>query len=130
MLSRALEALAGNPSLSLPKLSEKLGISRKQAQILIKSGTGIGFCRAKKICRLCHSISLLTSGNSIKIAAMDCGYAHPENYTRAFKKHLGFSPSEFLIIDKVSKEKAGALSCPFSISVCKNRPSAVVYGET
>jgi len=102
MFLKIPKAIACNPALSLRELSNTLGVSRKQVQLFVKSQTGMEFRAVRKICRLCHSVSLLASGHSIKETALNCGYNHPGNYTRAVKKYLGVAPSELLKTTTVS----------------------------
>lgn len=44
--------------------------------------------------RLREAWELLAGGNAVKIAAVSSGYKHSPSFSRAFKRHFGFPPSQ------------------------------------
>jgi AraC-like DNA-binding protein len=116
MQLQILRMLTDDLSLTLEKLSASLGLRRKEIQLLVKNATGMSFREARKNCRLCHSVSLLESGVSVKEAAFDCGYSYPQDYSRALKKHLGISPS-VVLKRQMGEEGGGRLFLPAAHSM-------------
>lgn len=58
--------------------------------------------------RIALACKLLRKGQSVKAASARTGYTSPSAFTRAFKEHMGRSPSQWLMHEK----KGGALRQP------------------
>jgi AraC-like DNA-binding protein len=135
MLPSIIHTMVCNPLLSLDELSKKLGISRKKVQILIRSEAGTGFRRAMNVCKLSHSVRLLSSGFSVKQVAIDSGYTYPENFSRALKKHFGFLPTDTSALNSFMKTNhpvmiSNPYLCPHNNIVCDTYKLAIAFMET
>jgi AraC-like DNA-binding protein len=91
--SQIVETICSKPWMMLADLCIEHSISRKRCQYLLISEFGFGFRKIHSVCRLCHSVRMLSSGQMIKQGAYECGYRHPQNFNRAFKKYFGQPPS-------------------------------------
>jgi AraC-like DNA-binding protein len=124
--SQIVDNICSNLRMALPDLCNRLEISRKRCQHLLISEFGFGFREIRNVCRLCHSVRILSSGQDIKQSAYECGYRHAQNFNRAFKKHFGQPPSAY--------KKSGALpkmrdefSCPLSGRVLSSVANQLKY---
>jgi|SRR5690625_2420132 len=78
----------------LQDLSKKMGMSETDMQVKFKLYTGKTIIQFHREYVLKHSIHLIRKGESIKSIAYTCGYSSTAAYSKAFKKYLGYSPSE------------------------------------
>lgn len=77
-------------------LARSAGISISRLQHQFKVATGVCLSKTLVAFRLPHAASLLTSGRpQVKVAQIDAGFADAANFSHAFRKHFGVSPSDF-----------------------------------
>ncbi len=91
-----VDCISSDPSLTLSQLSTSIGSNRKSLQATIKRHTGKTFHELRSACSLCRSLRILAEQKRVKYAAIECGYRHPSNFSRAFKAFFGFYPTEYL----------------------------------
>lgn len=97
-LSKALVLIQSNYHKSefhISKLCEMLSINRATLYRLFRSTL---FCAPNEYLlnyRLEQAKKLLKLGFSVKNTAVSCGFADPFYFSRAFKKRVGFSPSDY-----------------------------------
>jgi len=82
---------------SLFELSNIVGINKNKLNQGFREMFGTSVFEYLRICRLEQGRELLKSGEkSVTEIAMDIGYAQQSNFTKAFKKHFGINPSDYL----------------------------------
>lgn len=92
LLSRCLE----NPP-SLAELAREVGLNKNKLNQGFRQQFGTSVFDHLRILRLERARTLLQSGESnVTEAAFNVGYKHHGNFTRAFKKHFGTPPQEFI----------------------------------
>lgn len=85
-----------NPELSLNLISEKFNLSSKYVSQLFKEQLGINFADFLMELRIEHAKQLLlVTSSSINEISSKVGYEIPLSFGRAFKKHVGVSPSDY-----------------------------------
>jgi len=109
--SRIINDICSNSRMTLPDLCVRSKISRKHCPHILILPLGVGFRKIRGICRLCHSVRIISSGQEIKKCAYNCGYKHVQNFNRAFKKHFGEPPSRYKYVRARPKLRS-KLSCP------------------
>lgn len=78
-------------------LADYLGISPMTLHRLFREAAGLSTGRAFLDLKMKESARMLElPGISVKAVALTLGYHHPGDFTRAFKKHFGFFPSQSL----------------------------------
>lgn len=96
---RALEAISrefGDPALNRARVAAVAGMSERQlTRIFGEQGTT--FADQLMSHRLEAAESLMMSQSDLAISAVSrrCGFTSPSHFSRAFKRHVGVSPSEF-----------------------------------
>lgn len=98
-LLKVLEYIDANPNedLSIEKLSKVAAFSKYHFQRQFSCFFGIGVYRYVQLCRLkraSYQLAFRTNCSVIEVA-LDSGYTNPESFSRAFKKCIGQTPSEF-----------------------------------
>ena len=84
------------PDFSLDRLAEELALNKSYLSSLINSLFDTGFIDLVGARRVEHSLTLLQKGLTVERAAEQSGFQSTATYRRAFKKHLGMSPVEYV----------------------------------
>lgn len=83
-------------SVNLEIISQEMFISPYYLSRLFKRIEGITFMDYLLNCRLDKAkLLLLTTNETIKVIAINCGYNEPNSFRRMFKKKIGVSPSDY-----------------------------------
>ena len=86
----------GDPDLSIDKIAGMLRISGNYLSVCYKTETGKTIHDALLDFRLQRAKKLLLDhGLSVKDAAFRCGFSQPGYFATAFRRMVGFSPSEY-----------------------------------
>jgi AraC-like DNA-binding protein len=95
-LSAVIEELASDPMarMSQLELAGRLQMERTAALRLFKAVTGQTFRRFKQWSGLQHAARQIASGELVRTAAMDAGFADTAHLTRTFRLSFGLTPSE------------------------------------
>ena len=82
---------------SLLELANIVGINKNKLNQGFRESFGTSVFDYLRICRLERGRELLKSGQkSVTEVALDVGYAQQSNFTKAFKKHFGTNPRNYL----------------------------------
>jgi len=85
-----------NPELSLNLISEKFKLNSKYVSQIFKEQLGINFADFLIELRIARAKQLLlVTSSSINEISAQVGYEIPLSFGRAFKKHVGVSPSDY-----------------------------------
>ncbi|WP_320042648.1 AraC family transcriptional regulator [uncultured Desulfobacter sp.] len=83
---------------SLPELARRAGVNKNKLNQGFRKIFGTSVFEHIRILRLERARDLLVNGNkSVTEVAYEVGYTHPENFTRAFKRHFCTSPKDHLL---------------------------------
>lgn len=83
-------------TLSLEKLSERLGLSSRQTERYLKEHYNKTFIQKKTESKMSTAALLLSDRkNNITYISEELGYSSIEHFSTAFKRYYGCSPSEF-----------------------------------
>jgi AraC-like DNA-binding protein len=95
-LITVIEDLIAEPMsrMSQGDLSDRLQMERTKALRLFKAATGQTFRRFKQWSGLQHAARKIASGELVRTAAMDAGFADTAHLTRTFRLSFGLTPSE------------------------------------
>ena len=95
-LMAAIEDLIAEPMsrMTQRELADRLQVERTKALRLFKAATGQTFRRFKQWSGLQHAARKITSGELVRTAAMDAGFADTAHLTRTFRMSFGLTPSE------------------------------------
>ncbi|MBI3199665.1 MAG: helix-turn-helix transcriptional regulator [Rhodospirillales bacterium] len=95
-LATVIEDLASDPMSRMTQfeLAERLQMERTGALRLFKAVTGQTFRRFKQWSGLQHAARQVASGELVRTAAMDAGFADTAHLTRTFRRSFGLTPSE------------------------------------
>ena len=95
-LVTVIEDLAADPMSRMTQfeLADRLQMERTQALRLFKAATGQTFRRFKQWSGLRHAARQIASGELVRTAAMDAGFADTAHLTRTFRLSFGLTPSE------------------------------------
>ncbi|WP_157637869.1 two-component regulator propeller domain-containing protein [Flexithrix dorotheae] len=86
-----------NPDFGVNEFARELGFSRTQLYRKFQALTGQSVKEFIRAYRLKYAIKLLeTKAYSISEIAYQVGFRNHPNFTRAFQKHFGYSPSDYL----------------------------------
>ncbi|MDX9957920.1 MAG: response regulator [Spirochaetia bacterium] len=86
-----------NQGITLDDLAQHLNVSPSYASRLVKHCMGTGFSECITRFRLEESKRLLLEGKlSIKEIAFNAGFASQHYFSRVFKKHTGYAPTDYL----------------------------------
>ena len=91
-----LRANLNNPP-SLPELARRAGVNKNKLNQGFRKFFGTSVFDHLRILRLERARALLENEHkSVTEVAYEVGYTHPENFTRAFKRHFCTSPKDHL----------------------------------
>jgi AraC-like DNA-binding protein len=76
------------------ELADRLQVERTRALRMFKAATGQTFRRFKQWSGLQHAARKIASGELVRTAAMDGGFADTAHLTRTFRMSFGLTPSE------------------------------------
>ena len=76
------------------ELADRLQVERTRALRMFKAATGQTFRRFKQWSGLQHAARKIASGELVRTAAMDAGFADTAHLTRTFRTSFGLTPSE------------------------------------
>jgi AraC-like DNA-binding protein len=76
------------------ELTDRLQVERTTALRLFKAATGQTFRRFKQWSGLQHAARKIASGELVRTAAMDAGFADTAHLSRTFRMSFGLTPSE------------------------------------
>lgn len=95
-LASVIEDLTSDPMsrMSQVELSDRLQMERTGALRLFKAVTGQTFRRFKQWSGLQHAARQVASGELVRTAALDAGFADTAHLTRTFRTSFGLTPSE------------------------------------
>ena len=95
-VQKALQVLLERSSCTLPELANCCRISSSRLSHLFKDRTGLSVKEYRCSSRLAVAINMLAASDmSVKEIAYHLGYRHPSSFVRAFKAHMGVSPSRY-----------------------------------
>jgi AraC-like DNA-binding protein len=75
-------------------LADRLRVERTKALRMFKAATGQTFRGFKQWSGLQHAARKIASGELVRTAAMDAGFADTAHLTRTFRASFGLTPSE------------------------------------
>jgi len=78
-------------------LASSTGASLRTLQRLFVEETGFSLKIWRQRARLIHAVALLSTGTSVTVTALDCGYRSIPAFGVAFARHFGVSPGRFLV---------------------------------
>lgn len=81
-------------NITLPELSQRLGLSVRQTQRILKQYYGVTFREKQINSRLEAAFLGLKSGKNVSEVAFEVGYSDAPSLIRAFKKRYGKTPSQ------------------------------------
>jgi AraC-like DNA-binding protein len=95
-LIAVIEDLIADPMsrMSQRQLADRLQVERTKALRMFKAATGQTFRRFKQWSGLQHAARKIASGELVRTAAMDAGFADTAHLTRTFRLSFGLTPSE------------------------------------
>ena len=95
-LVAVIEDLIAEPMsrMSQRALADRLQMERSKALRLFKATTGQTFRRFKQWSALQHAARKIASGELVRTAAMDAGFADTAHLSRTFRLSFGLTPSE------------------------------------
>lgn len=95
-LASVIEDLAADPMSRMTQsaLAGRLRMERTQALRLFKAATGQTFRKFKRWSGLRRAARLIASGDLVRTAALDGGFADTAHLTRTFRLSFGLTPSE------------------------------------
>ncbi len=95
-LATVIEGLIADPMsrMTQVELASRLQMERTGALRLFKAVTGQTFRRFKQWSGLRHAAGQIASGELVRTAAMDAGFADTAHLTRTFRLSFGLTPSE------------------------------------
>lgn len=101
--SRSLAEMAKNyiqlnfsKDLDMTMVANRVSVSYSYFSKLFKEKVGLSFSEYLTKVRMEKALSLLNDpNNKISDIAQTIGYQNPKNFTRAFGKHFGFSPTDY-----------------------------------
>ncbi len=80
---------------TLAGLGAAVGAAERTLARLFRNETGMTFSQWRTQLRLHHSLTLLASGASVTMAAVNCGYSGPSGFIQAFRNAFGVTPGEY-----------------------------------
>ncbi len=101
-----IRQLSRNPSLPVNKLVDKTGYSRKHLVQIFKEEAGMTIKRYQKINRMYRVLKYIQTEHPTSWAKLACdfGFYDQSHFIRDFKRHTGYTPTEY--IQPVPSQKA------------------------
>ena len=96
-VSKLVDENIDNSHFCIQDVTTSLGISRSLLHVKMKSllNTSMGdFIKKRRLEKACQ---LLRSGKNVSETAYMTGFSDPNYFSKAFKKHFGKSPTEYII---------------------------------
>lgn len=85
-------------TVTIEGLSQNLGVSKNALMKVFKADTGKSIMEYFTLQKVQFAQKLIVEGNlSFRTISEKLGFASPEYFSRTFKKHTGFTPTEFSI---------------------------------
>ncbi len=97
-LARIIDVIEGDLSLDPPldQLAQRAGLTRFQLDQRIRALFGLSTAQYVTRARINQARGLLRrGGESVADIALQCGYADQAAFTRAFRKAVGLTPSQY-----------------------------------
>jgi AraC-like DNA-binding protein len=96
-------------NLNLAVMAREFGLRENYLYHFTTTRMGKTFSQFLESYRMGQAKDLLESqsGLAIKEIALKCGYANPQTFRRAFSKHYGMVPSQFLRSDSLLRQQTG-----------------------
>jgi AraC-like DNA-binding protein len=87
-------------TITMDALSERIGLSKRQTERLLKEQYGKTFLQKRTQARMSAALILLEAGKTITQVAEIVGYSSCEHFTNAFKQFYGKSPRNYIFHPK------------------------------
>lgn len=85
-----------DPQLSVRRVADIFFYNEKYLSSLFLRNTGVRFTEYLTKLRMEHGVKLLKAGRMpVAQLAAECGFSDPLYFSKVFKKHTGYTPSEF-----------------------------------
>ncbi len=94
-MSDLVEANLANSDFGIADITEHLGVSRSLLHLKMKNILGMSmgdYIRHKRLDKACR---MLVKGYNVSETAYATGFSDPNYFSKAFKKHIGVSPSDY-----------------------------------
>jgi AraC-like DNA-binding protein len=88
-------------TLTLDALSERIGLSKRQTERLLKEQYGKTFLQKRTEARMSAALILLEAEKTITQVAEIVGYSSCEHFTNAFKQFYGKSPRNYIFTNQI-----------------------------
>jgi Response regulator containing CheY-like receiver domain and AraC-type DNA-binding domain len=95
-----LQAKYANMDMSLSLLAEQFHISEQHCSAFFKDKIGTNFSTYLEALRLAHAKQLLSDGFAVREVSLKVGYASANTFTKAFKRRIGLTPSDWLDVQR------------------------------
>jgi AraC family transcriptional regulator len=79
---------------SLDDIAREVGASPFHLTRMFKKATGLSLHAYRMHLRLRRGLERVRGGDSLADVAVDCGFAHHSQFTAAFRRHFGSTPSQ------------------------------------
>ena len=85
-----------DPEISIRKVADIFFYNEKYLSSLFLKNTGVKFTAYLTNLRMEHAVKRIRSGEvSVSRLAAECGFADPLYFSKVFRKHTGYTPSEY-----------------------------------
>lgn len=94
-MSDLVEANLANSDFGIADITQHLGVSRSLLHLKMKNILGMSmgdYIRRKRLDKACQ---MLLKGYNVSETAYATGFSDPNYFSKAFKKHIGVSPSDY-----------------------------------
>lgn len=96
VIEQVRRELQANLSITLTELSDRIGVERHSIQRILREVLGLRFGELRAQERLKLAASLLVDSNQgVKEVSKRSGYRQSADFSRAFKRHTGKTPTRF-----------------------------------
>lgn len=94
-----------NEEFGVTEITSALGVSRSLLHIKLKKLTDVSITEFIRQIKMKEARKLLLNGHNVSETSFAIGMSDPNYFTKCFKKHTGFTPSEFLKNIKNNEQK-------------------------